>query len=130
MKPNPYKAYQQNSILTASPAELTLKLYDGCLMFIGQARTCIENGDVAGRNLKLQKAQNIIQEFITTIDRSSPVAKDYLPLYDFIYRQLVQANVSGKLEPLNVAEELVIEFRDLWKEVMAITRQSVASGQV
>lgn len=31
---NPYTAYQQNSVNTATPGELTLMLYNGCLKFI------------------------------------------------------------------------------------------------
>jgi flagellar secretion chaperone FliS len=131
MKSNPYQAYQQNTVMTSSPAELTLMLYDGCLKFIRQAKTSMLNGNIADRNITLQKAQSIILEFITTIDQSVPISKELLPLYDFIYRKLIEANVSGNLEALTVAEDLVVEFRDTWKEVMAKTRQGKqkASGQ-
>ena len=133
MKSNPYQAYQQNSVLSAPPAELTLMLYDGCLKFIRQGKAAILAGDVSARNTALQKAQKIIQEFIYTIDRNVPISKDYLRMYDFINRQLIKANVSGDLETLVVAEELVSEFRDTWKQVMAKTRQAKvnqASGQI
>jgi flagellar secretion chaperone FliS len=129
----PYQAYQQNSVTTAPPAELTLMLYDGCLKFIRQGKVAILNGDVPARNTALQKAQKIIQEFIYTIDRKVPISNDFLRMYDFINRQLISANVSADLETLVVAEELVSEFRDTWKKVMEKTRQAKvkqASGQI
>jgi flagellar secretion chaperone FliS len=123
MSSNPYQAYQQNSVLSAPPAELTLMLYDGCLKFIRQGKAAIVSGDIATRNTALQKAQRIILEFIATIDRNVPISEEYLKIYDFIYRQLVKANVSGDLETLGVAEEFVADYRDVWKQVMAKTRQ-------
>lgn len=129
---NPYQAYQETSINTASPAELTLMLYEGCLKFIRQGKAAILSKNVAARNKALQNAQNIIQEFIYTIDRKIPISADYLRMYDFINRQLIKANVSVDLEALVVAEDLVIEFRDTWKQVMAKTREAkvkAASGQ-
>jgi flagellar secretion chaperone FliS len=132
MKRNPYQAYQQNSILSAPPAELTLMLYDGCLKFIRQGKAAILSGDIATRNTSLQKAQKIILEFISTIDRNVPISKEYLKIYDFIYKQLVKANVSGDLETLAVAEEFVSDYRDVWKQVMEKARQAKtmqASGQ-
>ena len=44
---NPYQQYQTNAVQTASPGELTLMLYNGCLKFIKLARQAIETGDVA-----------------------------------------------------------------------------------
>jgi flagellar secretion chaperone FliS len=132
MRSNPYQAYQQNSILSAPPAELTLMLYDGCLKFIRQGKAAILSGNIEARNTALQKAQKIILEFITSIDRTVPISEQYLRIYDFIYRQLVKANVSGDLETLAVAEEFVSDYRDVWKQVMEKTRQAKtmqASGQ-
>lgn len=129
---NPYQAYQQNSVTTAPPAELTLMLYEGCLKFIRQGKGALLSGNVAARNKALQNAQNIIQEFIYTIDRKVPISEDFLRLYDFINRQLIKANISGDMDALVVAEELVTEFRDTWKQVMVKTREAkvkAASGQ-
>lgn len=67
---NPYAAYQKNSIETATPAELTLMLYEGCLKFIRIAKHAIQKEDAETRNLNLKKAQNIIQELNVTLNRS------------------------------------------------------------
>ena len=54
--PNPYKAYQQNSVTTASPGELTSMLYNGCLKFIGKAKIAMERNQIEERNSNIQKA--------------------------------------------------------------------------
>ncbi|MDF2535328.1 MAG: flagellar protein FliS, partial [Bacillales bacterium] len=62
MQASAYKSYQQNSVLTATPGELTLMLYNGCIKFIKQGKLAIENKDLESKNIYLQKAQNIIRE--------------------------------------------------------------------
>ena len=55
--------YKSNSIATASPAELTLMLYDGAIKFCNIALGAIENNDVAKAHTNIVKAENIITEF-------------------------------------------------------------------
>lgn len=120
---NQYQAYQNNSVNTASPGELTLMLYNGCLKFIKQAKKGIEEKNFEMKNTNIQKAQKIIQELMVTIDQDAPIAKEVMPLYDFINRRLMEANVNNEVAILDEAAELVTEFRDTWKEVIKLSRQ-------
>ncbi|SDC58320.1 flagellar protein FliS [Pelagirhabdus alkalitolerans] len=117
-----YQAYKNNSVNTASPAELTLMLYNGCLKFIKHAKKGIENKDIQMKNTNIQKAQNIISELMVTLDQDAPIAKDMMPLYDYINRRLIDANVKNDLTILMEAYGLVEQFRDTWKEVVKKTR--------
>ncbi|MFS8652347.1 MAG: flagellar export chaperone FliS, partial [Caldibacillus sp.] len=65
---NPYQAYRRNAVNTATPGELTLMLYDGCLKFIRLAKEAINNNDIQAKNTNIQKAQNIITELMVTLD--------------------------------------------------------------
>lgn len=120
---NHYQAYQNNSVNTAAPGELTLMLYNGCLKFIKFAKVAIEEKNHEARNTNIQKAQRIIQELMVTIDQEAPVAKEMLPLYDFINHRLMEANTKNDSAKLDEAAELVTEFRDTWKEVIKLSRQ-------
>lgn len=120
---NQYQAYQNNSVNTASPGELTLMLYNGCLKFIKQAKKGIEEKNFEMKNTNIQKAQKIIQELMVTMDQDAPIAKEVMPLYDFINRRLMEANVNNEIAILDEATELVTEFRDTWKEVIKLSRQ-------
>lgn len=120
---NPYQAYQQNSVNTASPGDLTLMLYNGCLKFLSQAKKAIDTGSIEDRNKNLVKAQNIIQEFMVTLNMDIEVSKDLMTLYDYLNRRLVEANLRSDKAIIEEVEGFITEFRDTWKEVIQINRQ-------
>lgn len=128
---NPYKSYQQNSVNTASPGELTLMLYNGCIKFIKLARKAITDKSVEEKNTNLIKAQNIIHEFMVTLNMDVKVSSELMVMYDYINRRLVEANVSSDLAILEEVEGLVTELRDTWKQVIQMNRkqQFANSGQ-
>ncbi|MGJ7036252.1 flagellar export chaperone FliS [Anoxybacillus eryuanensis] len=120
---NPYQSYQTNAVQTASPGELTLMLYNGCLKFIAQAKKAIEEKDIEARNTNLLKAQKIIQELMVTLNMEYEVAKSMMTMYDYIYRRLVEANIKSDITILEEVEGYVKEFRDTWKQVIQMNRQ-------
>ncbi len=115
---NPYAQYQTNKIMTASPAELTLMLYEGCIKFCNIALTGIEQNDLEKTHNNLIKAQNIIDEFRSTLNFKYPVAKDFDNVYVYIRKLLVDANMKKDSVPLNEAIGHLRTMRDTWKEVM------------
>lgn len=120
---NPYQSYQQNSVNTASPGELTLMLYNGCLKFIHLAKKAIEEKNIEMKNTNIQKAQSIIQELMVTLNMDIEVSKNMMSLYDFMNRRLMEANIKNDASILDEVEGLVTEFRDTWKEVIQVNRQ-------
>ena len=120
---NPYKSYQQNSVNTASPGELTLMLYNGCLKFIKLAKKAITDKNVEEKNINLIKAQNIIHEFMVTLNMDVKVSSELMVMYDYLHRRLVEANVKSDLTILDEVEGFVIELRDTWKQVIQLNRQ-------
>ncbi|MBM7690893.1 flagellar protein FliS [Peribacillus deserti] len=120
---NPYQAYQNNSVNTASPGELTLMLYNGCIKFIHQAKMAINAKQIEAKNTNIQKAQKIIQELMVTLNMDLEVSKDMMSLYDYMNRRLIEANINNDTSILDEVEELVSEFRDTWKQVIQANRQ-------
>lgn len=120
---NPYQAYQSNSVTTASPGELTLMLYNGCLKFIHLAKTAIQNNKIEEKNTNIQKAQNIVQELMVTLKTDSDLGKNMLSLYDFANRRLIDANIKNDVSILDEVEGIITEFRDTWKQVIQLNRQ-------
>ncbi|ADC49174.1 flagellar protein FliS [Alkalihalophilus pseudofirmus OF4] len=116
-------AYKQNAMKTASPGELTLMLYNGCLKFIKQTRLAMEENDLEKRNLNSTKAQNIIRELMVTLKTDNEVGQNMMRMYDFILSRLIEANVKNDANALTEAEGLVVEFRDTWKEVIQLDRK-------
>ncbi len=114
--------YNRNKILTASPAELTLMLYEGAIKFCNIALIAIEKGDLQKAHTNIKKAEDIITEFKVTLNHKYPVAGDFEKIYDYIYSLLVNANVKKDPEILNQALDEIRGMRDTWKEVMNRTR--------
>ncbi|MGM7634534.1 flagellar export chaperone FliS [Bacillus sp. Hm123] len=130
---NPYQTYSNNSVTTASPGELTLMLYNGCLKFIAKAKKAIDEKDIQTKNTNIQKAQAIIQELMVTLNMEAAVSENLLSLYDYLNRRLIEANVKNDTAILEEVEGFVTEFRDTWKEVIQKNRQlqhARAGGQV
>ncbi|UOR11680.1 flagellar export chaperone FliS [Halobacillus amylolyticus] len=118
------QAYQNNSVETASPGELTLMLYNGCIKFIRSAKKAISSGSIEQKNTSIQKAQAIIRELMLTMNQDYAVSKEVLPLYDYMNRRLMEANSQNDSAILDEVEGLVTEFRDTWKEVILQTRRA------
>ena len=116
-----YSQYNNSKILTASPAELTLMLYDGAIKFCNIAVMAIEKNDVMKAHTYIVKTENIIEEFQATLNHKYPVAKDFDTVYKYIYNRLIEANVK---KDKDILEEVLVHLRtlrDTWKEVMKIT---------
>ncbi|KGA82445.1 flagellar biosynthesis protein FliS [Lysinibacillus fusiformis] len=116
-------AYKQNSVTTASPGELTLMLYNGCLKFLNKAKQAIQEKKIQEKNTNLIKAQAIISELMATLNMDIEISKQMLPLYEYMNHRLVEANIQNDVATIEEIEGLVTEFRDTWKEVIRINRQ-------
>ncbi len=119
---NAANAYQNSSIQTASPAELTLMLYEGAIKFCNIALIALEKKDYMKVNMNLKKAQRIIMEFRITLDHKYPVWEDFERVYDYIYRQLIEANIQKDPAIIEDALHYIREMRDTWKEVMKLNK--------
>ena len=119
-----YGAYANSKIMTASPAELTLMLYDGAIKFCNIAVVAIESKDIEKAHNNIIKVQNIINEFRVTLDNKYEVAKDFDNVYVYLLERLREANVKKDAEILEEVLKHLRTMRDTWKEVMAINAKN------
>ena len=124
--PNAYAQYNNSKILTASPAELTLMLYEGAIKFCNIAITAVEQKDIQKAHDNIVKTQKIIEHFRVTLDMKYPVAQDFERVYVYLEQRLVQANMKKDPEILQEMLEHLHTMRDTWKEVMRINREKGA----
>ncbi len=115
---NPYEQYQRNKVLTATPAEVTLMLYEGAIKFCNIAIMAIENKDMEKAHANIMKTQRIIEEFRNTLDRRYEVAEDFDRIYVYVLRRLFEANIKKDKEILVEVNGHLRSLRDTWKEVM------------
>lgn len=119
---NGYAAYQNSKIMTASPAELTLMLYDGAIKFCNIAIAAIEKKDIEKAHNNIIKVERIIIEFQSTLDHKYPVAKDFDQVYTYLIRRLREANIKKDPEILDEVLKHLRTMRDTWKEVMTLNQ--------
>ena len=117
---NPYAAYANNKIMTASPAELTLMLYDGAIKFCNIAIDGIKENNIEKAHVNIRKVENIIDEFRITLNRKYPIAQDFDNVYTYIRQRLVEANIHKDAEILEEVLRHLRTMRETWKEVMRL----------
>ena len=118
-----YAEYNRNKVLTASPAELTLLLYEGAIKFCNIAIIGLEQNEMEKVHNNIINVENIIEEFQATLNHKYPVAEDFDKIYKFIYNLLVEANIKKDKELLEQALTELRGMRDTWKEVMVKAKQ-------
>lgn len=120
---NMYQQYQQNSITTASPEELTLMLYNGAIKFMNLGKFHIDKKEIEKANNAIKRAQDIIHQLNNTLDMSYEISNNLRAIYTFILEKLVDANIKKDTKILNEALPLLEELRDTWKEAMREARK-------
>lgn len=121
--PSAYAQYNNSKILTASPAELTLMLYEGAIKFCNIAIVAVEQKDIQKAHDNIVKTEHIIDYFRQTLDMKYEVAKDFERVYTYLSQRLVQANIKKDKEILEEVNQHLRDMRDTWKQVMAANKQ-------
>ena len=121
--PNAFGQYNNSKMLTASPAELTLMLYEGAIKFCNIAITAVESNDVEKSHIYIRKVERIIDYLRQTLDMKYPVAQDFERIYTYLSQRLIEANVKKDKEILEEVNEHLRTTRDTWKEVMKKGRE-------
>lgn len=121
--PNAYAQYNNNKVLTASPAELTLMLYDGAIKFCNIAEMAIEQKDIPKAHTNITKVQKIIDYLRQTLDMKYAVAQDFENIYIYLSQRLIEANIKKDKAILEEVNTHLHSVRDTWKEVMRINRE-------
>jgi flagellar protein FliS len=124
--------YLENQIKSASPEQLLIMFYDGAIRFTAQAIQAVDNKDIGKRNYSINKACAIISELNVTLDHKigGKIASDLNLLYDFMLRELHQANSSNNVTKLKIVEKMLCDLRDTWKEAVELNRKSTASPKL
>lgn len=117
-----YAAYANNKIVTASPAELTLMLYEGAIKFCNLAISAVEEKQIEKAHINIVKVEHIIEEFQSTLDHKYPVSKDFDEVYSYLLMRLKEANFKKDKEILEEVLKHLRTMRDTWKEVMRLSK--------
>lgn len=118
--------YKQQQIMTAPPEELTLMLYNGTIRFINENIMALDQGDLERAHNANMRAQDIVREFMVTLDMKYEISRNWLALYDFVEYSLVQGNIKKDAKQLIAARGVMEGLRDAWREAMESLRPAKA----
>lgn len=127
---NAYNQYKENSVYTAKPEELTLMLYNGLIKFIMRGIDNIEKNKISDANTNIIKAQNIIYEFINTLDMKYEISSSLNSIYDYMLRRLVDANIKKDKEILEEVLGFAKVLRHTWEEAMKVLKTSPKKQEI
>lgn len=113
---SPYDKYRQTSVQTSNPAKLVIMLYDGAIRFVNTAINALQQKDIEQSNLNLGKAQAIISELMSTLDRSYDISQNLYSLYEYTNFLLVEANIKRDPSKAEEAVSYLSDLRETWVE--------------
>lgn len=116
MNPQAAQTYLRTRVMTATPEQLQMMLYDGAIRFAEQAKAAMDGGDYEKSYVAISRVQKILTEM------SCGLKPDVLPelcqklsaLYSYVYRKLIDANVKHDAEAMGEALNLLRYQRETW----------------
>lgn len=128
VNPQMANAYKNQQIMTSSPEQLTLLLYNGALRFLTESVLAMEQGDVQKSYHANLRVQDIVREFSRTLDMKYELSKSWAQLYEYTEYCLIQGNIKKDVQQLNEARSVLQELRDTWVEAMKQTHVARSAG--
>ena len=124
------ETYRTQQVMTATPAELTLMLYNGAIKFTGESIKYLQEKKYEQMNTSCLKAQKIITEFMVTLKMDYDFSQDWLSIYDYIRRCLIEGNLKNDTTKLEEAKNLITELRNTWHEIIKIDKANKSGGDM
>ena len=109
--------YQNDSVMTASPMDLVVMLYDALIKQIKLSDIFLENREYEKVNQHLSRAEDIVSELLCSLDLSYPISEELMKLYDFMLQELIQINLQKDRSRIPPLLEIVESLREAWVSV-------------
>ncbi len=126
---NPYNSYSHQAILTMTPGELLIKLFDEAIKRMNLAIMYIDQKETVKAHNALIRSQLIVKHLNDTLQKDYSFSGDLAKLYDFILENLQQANIKKDTKIINDVLPLITELRETFAECDRLTRKEQFSGK-
>ncbi len=117
-QPQVYASYKSSAVETASPGKLLLMLYNAAIRNLDSAVQSIADKDIESAHKSIVRSQEIVAEFMYTLNMDYEISEKLLALYDYLHRRLVEANIHKDVEIINEVRGFLVELRDAWQEAV------------
>lgn len=120
--------YLETAIQSATPAQLLIMLCDGAIRFCKQFIEALKVNNYEEANRNVIKVQDIIKEFVITLDKKAPIAQNLLVMYDYIEFRLLEANMQKSLVPAEEVLGYLQELKSTWVEASKLVNSAKPTG--
>ncbi len=124
MNTSAYAQYKQQSIVTLTPGEIIVKLYDEAIKRCNFSVKYLEEKDFEAANVSLKKAQDIVSYLKSSLDSSYDVSNNLSQLYDYSKSQLVAANIKKDPQPVLEVIPILKDLREAFDTAEKSTRKN------
>lgn len=113
---NPYSQYKEQSLMTMTPEEIVVKLFEACSKNLNWAKIHIEDKNYAGANESMQKAKNIIRHLSDSLDHNYEISANLSALYEYFMWSITQANIKKDVSILDEIIPMIDELGDSFRK--------------
>ena len=126
------KQYQKSSIETASREQILIMLYDGAIQFLNKAKTALQNNEIEDAHNNIIRAENIIQEFIDSLDKevAPQLAQNLTSLYEYFIRRLTYANMKKQVAPINEVLNYLKSLKATWEQAIVMAQKEEQKNSI
>lgn len=121
----PYQKYKQQSLISLTPGEQLVLLFDQACLNIAKSIDFIEKKDICNAHNSIVKTENIFYSLIDNLDFNYAISKNLHSLYNFILDRLIQGNINKDVNLLREAQKIACELRETWREAERLSCRGV-----
>ena len=123
---NPYETYKQTQIQTANQGRLIVMLYEGAIKFLNSAIAAIKEKKYDEANNNIIRAEDIVTELLVSLDyeKGGDIAKKLASIYIYINQQLLEANITKTIQPIEVVVQLMMDLKESWEQIADQTTET------
>lgn len=130
-----HQTYRRMQTETASPAELIGMLYDALVRNLARAEAGLQSHEIEATHHALIRAQDIVLELISSLDTEADgevgrLARQLSPLYEYMYRRLLDASLQKAAAPIAEVRTLVLPLREAWSAALEQIAGQAATGGI
>ena len=110
----------ESGVMSASPHQLIVMLFDGAQSALVRARILMSQGDIPAKGAALSKAINIIDNGLSAgldMEKGGELAQNLSALYDYMSRRLLHANLHNDEQAINEVSALLENIADAWRQI-------------
>lgn len=122
MTTNPYQAYKQQSVMTMTPGQMLIAVFDELIKQLKMSQIAFENNDIPEINRSLQKSQRIINELKASLNFDYEISNNLNDIYNYFNRVIMNANIKKDPSEIGDVLSMITDLKDAFSQANNLAR--------